>query len=93
MMIRTHLAIAIAAIILFLPKISNKFVFVFVGGIFSAEDAYKVIRQGATLVGLITGMIFEGPQLISDINLGLVKLLKKDGFNNIQEAIGITARN
>jgi len=33
-------------------------------------------------------MIFEGPQVISDINLGLVKLLKKDGYKNISEAIG-----
>src|SRR5690606_7639480 len=35
-----------------------------VGGIFSAQDAYKKIKLGATLVQLITGMIFQGPQLI-----------------------------
>ncbi len=58
------------------------------GGIFSAEDAYKKIKLGASLVQLITGMIFEGPQLISDINLGLVRLLKADGYKNISEAIG-----
>jgi len=39
-------------------------------------------------VQLVTGMIFEGPQLIGAINMGLVKLLKKDGFENISEAIG-----
>jgi len=33
-------------------------------------------------------MIFEGPQLISEINFGLVRLLKKDGFKNISRAIG-----
>jgi dihydroorotate dehydrogenase len=37
---------------------------------------------------MITGMIFEGPQVVSDINRGLVRLLKKDGFKNISEAIG-----
>ena len=37
---------------------------------------------------MITGMIFEGPQVISQINLGLCDLLKKDGFKNISEAIG-----
>lgn len=58
------------------------------GGIFSAEDAYKKIKLGANLVQLITGMIFEGPQLIGQINKGLVKLLKKDGFKNISEAVG-----
>jgi dihydroorotate dehydrogenase (fumarate) len=59
-----------------------------VGGIFSAEDAYTKIKLGASLVELITGMIFEGPQLIGQINRGLVKLLHQDGFTSISEAIG-----
>jgi dihydroorotate dehydrogenase len=59
------------------------------GGIFSAKDAYKKIRLGASLVQMITGMIFEGPQVISEINRGLVELLKKDGFKNISEAVGV----
>jgi len=59
------------------------------GGIFSAEDAYKKIRLGANLVQLITGMIFQGPQLISQINLGLYQLLKRDGFKNVSQAVGI----
>jgi dihydroorotate dehydrogenase len=60
-----------------------------VGGIFSAEDAYAKIRLGASLVQLITGMIFEGPQLIGEINRGLVRLLKRDGFSHISEAVGV----
>lgn len=60
-----------------------------VGGIFNAEDAYKKIRLGASLVQLITGMIYEGPQLIGEINKNFVELLKKDGFKNIAEAIGV----
>lgn len=60
-----------------------------VGGIFSAEDAYYKIKLGASLVELITGMIYEGPQLISAINQGLVRLLKKDGFRSIQDAVGM----
>lgn len=66
----------------------SRFVLVGCGGIFSAEDAYEKIRLGATLVQLITGMIFEGPQLIGDINRGLVRLLTRDGFKHISEAIG-----
>lgn len=58
------------------------------GGVFNAEDAYRKIKAGASLIELITGMIYEGPQVISDINLGLVKLLKKDGYKNISEAVG-----
>jgi dihydroorotate dehydrogenase len=41
---------------------------------------------------MITGMIFEGPQLIGQINKGLVELLKKDGFQNIAEAVGVDNR-
>ena len=69
-------------------KENGKFIIIGVGGIFSAEDAYKKIKLGASLVQLITGMIFEGPQLIGQINEGLTRLLKKDGFKNISEAIG-----
>ena len=58
------------------------------GGIFCAEDAYQKIKLGASLVQLITGMIFEGPQVISEINLGLCRLLKQDGFTNISQAVG-----
>ena len=60
-----------------------------VGGVFSAEDAYAKIRLGANLIQLITGMVFEGPSLISEINLGLVRLLKRDGYKNISEAVGV----
>jgi dihydroorotate dehydrogenase len=58
------------------------------GGVFSAKDAYKKIRLGATLVQLVTGLIFEGPQLVAQINLELPKFLERDGFKNISEAIG-----
>ncbi len=58
------------------------------GGVFDASDAYKKIKAGANLIQLITGMIYEGPQVISEINFGLVKLLKKDGYKNISEAVG-----
>jgi dihydroorotate dehydrogenase len=66
----------------------KKFVLIASGGVFTAEDAYKKIRLGASLVQMITGMIYEGPQVISEINCGLVELLKKDGFTNISQAIG-----
>lgn len=69
-------------------KTEGKYVIIGVGGVFSAEDAYKKIKLGASLIQLITGMIFEGPQLIGEINRGLVKLLKQDGYTGISEAIG-----
>jgi dihydroorotate dehydrogenase len=62
------------------------------GGISNAEDAYEYICNGASLLQLITGMIFEGPQVVSEINQGLVTLLKKYGFINISQAVGSKVR-
>ena len=66
----------------------KKLVIIGTGGIFSAEDAYVKIKLGASLVQFITGMIFEGPQLAAQINLGLSEFLKRDGFKNISHAVG-----
>ena len=70
----------------------KRFVIIGSGGVFSADDAYRKIRFGATLIQMITGMIFEGPQRISQINEGLVVRLKADGFSHISEAIGADAK-
>lgn len=69
-------------------KYKNKLIIIGCGGVFSGQDAYKKIKLGASLVQLITGMIFQGPQLISQINLELEELLEKDGFKNITDAVG-----
>lgn len=66
----------------------ERFIIVGVGGILSAEDAYEKIKAGATFVELITGLIMNGPQLVEEINRGLVKLLHADGYTHIGEAIG-----
>ncbi len=66
----------------------DRFVIIGCGGIFSAQDAYAKIKKGASLVQLITGMIYQGPQLIGQMNKELVELLSQDGFSNICEAIG-----
>lgn len=69
-------------------KYGHRLTIIGVGGIFSAEDAYAKITQGASLVGLVTGLIYEGPQLIGDINEGLERRMKADGFTHISQAIG-----
>ncbi len=59
-----------------------------VGGIFSAQDAYRYICSGACLVELYTGLIYEGPDLVRRIREGLLELMRHDGFSSIAEAIG-----
>jgi dihydroorotate dehydrogenase len=59
-----------------------------VGGVDSAEAAYRKIRAGASLVQLYTGLVFEGPFLARRINEGLLERLDRDGFDSIEDAIG-----
>lgn len=66
-------------------KTKNKYVIIGNGGIFTAQDAYAKLKAGASLLQLITGMIYEGPQQISEINRGLVELMKKDGVRSLAE--------
>lgn len=54
-------------------KTKGKYIIIGCGGVFSAEDAYKKIKLGASLIQLITGMIFEGPQIAGEINSQLAK--------------------
>lgn len=59
-----------------------------VGGIFTARDAWEKIRAGASLVQVFTGMIYEGPFIAKDINMGLVELLEQEGLSTITEMVG-----
>lgn len=58
------------------------------GGIFNAEDAYRKIKLGASLVQMATGFVFGGPQLAAEICADLPAMFEKDGFKNIKEAVG-----
>ena len=59
-----------------------------VGGIGSAEDAWARIRAGASLIQLYSAMVYEGPALPRRILRGLERLMRRDGFNSIAEAVG-----
>ena len=59
-----------------------------VGGIGSAEQAYQKIRAGASAVQLYTALVYGGLSLAADIARGLDKLLERDGFANIADAVG-----
>ncbi len=59
-----------------------------VGGVFTAEDAYRKIKLGASAIQIFTGFIYGGPLIVRKINNGLTKLLERDGFKNISEAVG-----
>lgn len=71
----------------------DKLTLICVGGIDSGYEAYKRIKLGASLVQIYTSLVYKGPSLVKKMNEDLLFLLKKDGFNNINEAIGTHWKN
>jgi len=71
----------------------DKTTLISVGGIDSYQEAYKRIRAGASLVQILSMLIYKGPNLIKEINEGIAKELKRDGFKHISEAIGADWKN
>jgi len=69
-------------------ELYGKTTLISVGGIETAEDAYRRIKAGASLVQVYSMLIYNGPKMIKEINEGLIRLLKEDGYKNISEAIG-----
>jgi dihydroorotate dehydrogenase len=59
-----------------------------VGGIASAEDAYAKIRAGASAVQFYSALVWGGLSLAADITRGLDRLLARDGFANVADAVG-----
>ncbi|MCZ4259973.1 quinone-dependent dihydroorotate dehydrogenase [Limimaricola sp. G21655-S1] len=59
-----------------------------VGGVGSAEQAYQKIRAGASAVQLYTALVYGGVGLAGEIGRGLDRLLERDGYANVSEAVG-----
>ncbi|MFL6846400.1 MAG: quinone-dependent dihydroorotate dehydrogenase [Allosphingosinicella sp.] len=58
------------------------------GGIENGFDAYERIRAGASLVQLYTALVYHGPGVARAIAGELRKLLSRDGFAALGEAVG-----
>lgn len=61
------------------------------GGVASGAQAYRKIRAGASLVQLYTGFAYGGPALVGKIKRELSRLLKRDGFPYVADAVGTDA--
>ena len=59
-----------------------------VGGVSSGQDAFEKIVAGASLIQLYTAFVYIGPPIAAKINQELEKILKENGFTNIQQAVG-----
>lgn len=59
-----------------------------VGGVSNADEAYIKIKAGASAVQLYTALVYGGMGLVKEIVTGLDKLLEKDGFASVADAVG-----
>lgn len=59
-----------------------------VGGVSTPAQAYAKIRAGASAVQMYTGLVYGGISLADRVVRGLDKLLKKNGFDNVSDAVG-----
>jgi dihydroorotate dehydrogenase len=66
----------------------GKMTLIGVGGIATAEQAYAKILAGASAVQLYTALVYSGFSLVGEIVHGLDRLLERDGFANIADAVG-----
>ena len=69
----------------------ERFAIAGIGGVFTPQQAYRKIRNGASLVMFISALMYRGPQQITVLKRGLAALLKRDGFEHISDAVGIDA--
>lgn len=57
------------------------------GGVLSGRDAYEKLRAGASLVEVYTGLVYEGPGLVSRIRDEVAGLMIQNGQRHLQEDV------
>jgi len=72
----------------FYKELNGKIPIIGVGGVNSGKAAYEKILAGASLLQLYTGFVYRGPSTARNIKKELIEILKAEGINNIQEAVG-----
>ncbi len=79
---------ALALVKHFRKRGGKRFVLIACGGVSSAKDAYAYLAAGASLIQLVTSLIYKGPGVVKEINKGLVALLAQDGYASVGDAVG-----
>jgi len=59
------------------------------GGVMNGADAYEKIRAGASLVQIFSVVEYRSPRMVREIKNSLRKLLIDDGFDCVEEAVGL----
>ena len=73
----------------FYKILGSKIKIIGVGGVDSGKSAYEKIINGASLVQLYTGMVYQGPNIAYKISKELIEITKNHSVKNISELVGI----
>jgi dihydroorotate dehydrogenase len=73
-------------------RVGDRLVFICVGGIENADDAWERITAGASLLQGYTGFIYGGGLWAKQIHDGVARRLHDGGFASLSEAVGAAAR-
>lgn len=72
-------------------RVGAELTLVSVGGIQTAEDAWRRITAGASLLQAYTGLVYTGPSFAPMIHAGLADRVRAEGFDRLEQAIGTEA--
>jgi len=64
-----------------------------VGGISDYRDAVEFLFAGASCVQIGTSLMYKGPSIFNEINLGVQKFMFKKGYKFIDEMVGIAHKD
>lgn len=62
-----------------------------VGGIFTAEDAWQMLRAGADAFQVLTGLVYQSPMMIPLVLHGLLRRMEEAGVNRIEDIKQVSA--
>ena len=66
----------------------NKIQIIGVGGVDSGKSAYKKFLAGSNYIQLYTGMVYQGPNIVSKIKKELKEILVEKGVKHFKDIIG-----
>ena len=54
------------------------------GGVFTDDDAWQALQEGADTVQLFTGLVYKGPSVARDISAGLARKVENHGLSSVR---------
>jgi dihydroorotate dehydrogenase len=69
-------------------RLGRKVLVIGVGGVESATDALALLRAGADLVQMYTGLVYEGPAAPARVARGLLDVVVREGLNAVSDLVG-----